>query len=375
VLAQFSGILSCSPGATGQFRDTFSDGEVSALNVGGVYVAAEPGCFEEGAIDLLRAPNEPLFDVNNTGSMPMFDDLGIVEGSGDHPGQFLFTFNFYPLAEMSGKRVEVVLQAIRAEDRDTTWLEPSLEFMDDRVGSFLSTRSELDDGDNLGLGIANGPDPDLLPGMLDVSPELIELDVDELELGEEEIVEFTAVITASGEPGADGGFADTIDFFDGGSIDTKSEEVEHLADDIWIRLEAIEGRVTADGELPRVAGLALQVLNGPKDSNVFPSSDDGVDIGIRNAEVSTGRVGAEVPFGCDGFLWAAFAFDLIPGDDDMRAIGGQRDIRSSGQTAVRAVLLGFGPEHDGRAGSFLTRLTEKPISDAFIPEQTEEFEG
>ena len=46
-----------------------------------------------------------------------------------------------------------------------------------------------------------------------------------------------------------------------------------------------------------------------------------------------------------------------------------------GQTAVRVVLLGFGPEHDGRAGSFLTRLTEKPISDAFIPEQTEEFEG
>ena len=347
MLAQFSGILSCSPGATGQFRDTFSDGEVGALNVGGVYVAAEPGCFEEGAIDLLRAPNEPLFDVNNTGSMPMFDDLGIVEGSGDHPGQFLFTFNFHPLAEMSGKRVEVVLQAIRAEDRDTTWLEPGLEFMDDRVGSILSTRSELDDGDNLGLGIANGPDPDLLPGMLDVSPELIELDVDELELGEEEIVEFTAVITASGEPGADGGFADTIDFFDGGSIDTKSEEVEHLADDIWIRLEAIEGRVTADGELSRVASLALQVLNGPKDSSVFSSSDDSLDLGIRDAEVSTGGVGAEVPFGCDGLLWAAFAFDLIPGDDDVRAIRWQRDIRCSGQTAVWAVLFGFGPEHDG----------------------------
>ena len=162
---------------------------------------------------------------------------------------------------------------------------------------------------------------DLLPGMLDVAPELIELDVDELELGEEEIVEFTAVISASGEPGADGGFADTIDFFDGGDIDAKSEEVKHLTDDIGIRLEALEGCVTTDGELTGVASLALQVLNETKDPRVFPSPDDRMDLGIRDAEVSTGGVGAEVPFGCDGLLWAAFAFDLIPGDDDMRPDG------------------------------------------------------
>ena len=194
--------------------------------------------------------------------------------------------------------------------------------MDDRVGGVLSTRSELDDGDDLGLGIANGPDPDLLPGMLDVSPELIELDVDELEVGEEEIVEFSAVIAASGEPGADGGFADAINFFDGGSVDTKSEEVKDLTDDVGIRLEAIEGRVATDGELTGVTGLALQVLNEPKNSRVFPSPDNGMDLGICDTEVSTGGVGAEVSFGCDGLLWAAVAFDLIPGDDYMRAIWG-----------------------------------------------------
>ena len=71
-----------------------------------------------------------------------------------------------------------------------------------------------------------------------------------------------------------------------------------------------------------------------------------MDLGIRDAKIPAGRVGAEVSFGCDRLLWAAFAFGLIPGDDDMRAIGGQRDIRCSGQTAVWTVLLGFGPEHD-----------------------------
>ena len=84
---------------------------------------------------------------------------------------------------MSSERVEVVLQTIRAEDRDPTWLEPGLELVNDGVGSVLGTRSELDKRNKLGLGIANDPDPDLLPGMLDVSPELIELDVDELKIG------------------------------------------------------------------------------------------------------------------------------------------------------------------------------------------------
>jgi len=226
----------------------------------------------------------------------------------------------------------------------------------------------LDNRDDLGLGIANGPDPDLLGGMLDVTPKLIELDVDEFKVCEEKIVEFAAVVATSGEPGADGGFADAIDLFDGGSIDPKGEEVKHLANDIRIRLEAIERSVAADGELTGVASPTLQVLNKSKDPRVFPFPNDGMDVGICDAEVSTGGVGAEVSLGCDRLLWAAFAFDLIPGNDDMWAIGRQRDIRCGGQAAVGAVFLGFWSEHDDRAGWFLARLAEKPISDAFMPE-------
>ena len=70
-----------------------------------------------------------------------------------------------------------------------------------------------------------------------------------------------------------------------------------------------------------MAGLALQVLNESKNSKVLPSSDDGMDLGIRDAEISTGWVGAEVSLGWDRFLWATLGFDLIPGDDDMRPDG------------------------------------------------------
>jgi len=86
MFSELSGILSRSPGATGQLRDTFPDGEVGTLNVSGIYVATEPGCFEEGTIQLMRTPNETLFDIDNAGAMPILDDLGIVEGSGNHPG-------------------------------------------------------------------------------------------------------------------------------------------------------------------------------------------------------------------------------------------------------------------------------------------------
>ena len=71
-----------------------------------------------------------------------------------------------------------------------------------------------------------------------------------------------------------------------------------------------------------MTSLTLQVLNETKNSRVFPSPDNGMDLGICDTEVSTGGVGAEVSFGCDGLLWAAVAFDLIPGDDYMRAIWG-----------------------------------------------------
>ena len=57
----------------------------------------------------MRTPNETLFDIDDTSAMSIFDHLGIVKGGGNHPGQLLLTFNFYPLAEMSSERVEVVL--------------------------------------------------------------------------------------------------------------------------------------------------------------------------------------------------------------------------------------------------------------------------
>ena len=40
MFSELSGVLSGSPGAAGQLRNTFSDGEIGTLDVGGVDVAA-----------------------------------------------------------------------------------------------------------------------------------------------------------------------------------------------------------------------------------------------------------------------------------------------------------------------------------------------
>jgi hypothetical protein len=91
--------------------------------------------------------------------------------------------------------------------------------------------------------------------VFDVGPELVELDMDELEGGEEPTVEFSAVIAAAGEPGADGGFADPEYFFESGSIDTQCQQMKRRADGFGMRFQAIEDGVFAAGELC-FAGLA-----------------------------------------------------------------------------------------------------------------------
>ena len=141
-------------------------------------------------------------------ALPGLDHLSIQEVRQEHPDRLVLALDVDPLAEVSSESVTVVLEAVRTADRDTTSLKPGDEFVDDRVSHGLGARSELDNRDELGLGIAHGPEPDILLGVFDFGPELIELDVNQVESGDEMVMEFAAVIAASGEPGAQGNFAD-----------------------------------------------------------------------------------------------------------------------------------------------------------------------
>ncbi len=119
---------------------------------------------------------------------------------------------------MGGQCVEVVLETVRTKWGQTTNTEPGLELMDDQISHCLDARADFDDRDELGLGIAGSPDPDIVLSISDACPKFIELDVIELEVYNEVIVELATMLTGTSEPGADGGLAYLESLFDGGDI-------------------------------------------------------------------------------------------------------------------------------------------------------------
>jgi hypothetical protein len=155
---------------------------------------------------------------------------------------------------VSGEGVEVVPEAIGTEDGDAAGFEAGFEFMNDGIGHILIARAEQEDGHDFGFGVKDGPDPDIVFGALEVTPELVELKMREFEVDEEMVVELATVIAASGEPGADGGFADVEDDRECGRVISISKQGEDLADDHWIGFQAIERGMTSSSELG-LAGL------------------------------------------------------------------------------------------------------------------------
>jgi hypothetical protein len=135
---------------------------------------------------------------------------------------------------VSGEGVEVVPEAIGTEDGDAAGFEAGFEFMNDGIGHILIARAEQEYGHDFGFGVKDGPDPDIVFGALEVTPELVELEMREFEIDEEMVVELAGVIAASGEPGADGGFAGVEDFRECGRVVAIGKQSQDLADDDWI---------------------------------------------------------------------------------------------------------------------------------------------
>ena len=234
MLGELGDIMSGTPGAASELGNALADGEVGALDKGRVYSARQASGFEAGLVFIRRTPNVALLDLDGMMSALMLDDLRIDEIAKRQPDTFLEIDKFDPLTEVGREGVEVVSEAIGAEDGDAAGFEAGFEFMHNSVGHILIARAEQEYGHDFGFGIKDSPDPDIVFGALDVTPELVELDVGEFEIDEEMVVELAGVIAASGEPGADGGFAGVEDFRECGRVVAIGKQSQDLADDDWI---------------------------------------------------------------------------------------------------------------------------------------------
>jgi hypothetical protein len=314
-LGELGDIMSGTPGAASELGNALADGEVSALNERRIDSARQASGFEAGLVFVRGTPNVALLDLDGVMSALMLDDLRIDEIAKRQPDTFLEIDKFDPLTKVGREGVEVVPEAIRTEDGDAAGFEAGFEFMNDGIGHILIARAEQEDGHDFGFGVKDGPDPDIVFGALEVTPELVELKMREFEVDEEMVVELATVIAASGEPGADGGFADVEDDRECGRVISISKQGEDLADDHWIGFQAIERGMTSSSELG-LAGLAAEILNRPMITGVLAITDNGMDGWIGNAEVGAGGVRAEKAISRDRLFRTAYAFDLIPGNDD-----------------------------------------------------------
>jgi hypothetical protein len=240
---------------------------------------------------------------------------------------------------VGGEGIEVVLQPIRAEHQYAAGFQPAFEFVDDGIGHLLGTRTNLENRDELVLGIAGDPNPQVLLRLFDIGPQLIELDMGEFQLGEEVLVELLALHAAAGQPGADGHLPNAEDFFDGGDIDAHHQEVQDLGYRGGKGLQAIQDGMTPDGEL-LAAELTAQVLN----AFVFAMgsvSDQGMEGLIRDQIVVAEWIGAEISLCADGLFLPTNAFAHAPGDHVLRA-NDRRVVATRGfGPAVRAILVSF----------------------------------
>jgi hypothetical protein len=185
------------------------------------------------------------------------------------------------------------------------------QFVDDSKREVEGARAEAHDGDNLGGCVEGGPDPDLLPGLTDIGPEFIELNVSTPQVLEDACVEFVGLETGAGEPSGQGAFADAPGPFEDGDIDPFGQEGQGFGHASGVGLEAVRDGLAADGELV-AAGLTAQVLD-PLVLAVGAIEDQSMAGLVRDAIIGTGWVMASEAFGAAGLLSASPAPGGTPG--------------------------------------------------------------
>jgi hypothetical protein len=103
-----------------------------------------------------------------------------------------------PLAKVGGERIKVAIEPVTGKQWDATRRQPLLESMDEPMGHGLGAGAELKRRKNLGEGIDRQPEPENLIGAAEPGAQFIQLQVGEVEIGEEALVQGLRVLASTG---------------------------------------------------------------------------------------------------------------------------------------------------------------------------------
>jgi hypothetical protein len=205
---------------------------------------------------------------------------------------------------------EIQIQAITGEDRSTSWGQPLLEIMHHRVGSVLGARTEMQHRDEFREGIEHNPQPTDVRVTPKAGAEFVQLEMGKMQVAKPAVVQGRAVLAGSGQPGGNRACAVPKDPHGCGDTEPFGQRGQDCCDPLGLSFEAIERRVAA-GREGRPAGLAAKGLDALSLA-MRPIADEGMDVGISDLVLRTGRVGTSEAVRHNAFWCPTSALQLTP---------------------------------------------------------------
>jgi hypothetical protein len=255
-----------------------------------------------------------------------------------------------PLSKMSCQGVEVEIEPIAGEEGHAARGQDVSQGVDDAMRSVLRAGTQMEDGKQLRRGVDDQPQPQDAGMAAEPCSQFIQLQMREVQMGEEAHVQGVCVLACTSQPGGDGGLSKAEDPFGGGSVQPFGQRREHHGDLVRGSFQAVQRRV-APGSERGAASLATKRLD-LFSAAMFAIPNERMEGSVGVAEVHALRVGTSKPLGAYALGGSPSAFHLSPGTYRSKrrpcTQGG-----SGGETTDRAIVWGAWLEQTGERRAHL----------------------
>ncbi len=115
------GIIAQRPGAARQGRDQLTESQIGTLNKGGLYQARQFEFFQGSAYGFASTEANNAVKEAHLVAITLLVQLGILESRIGEPVELAGAGRLVPEAGMGCQAVEVLVETIRGENRETAW--------------------------------------------------------------------------------------------------------------------------------------------------------------------------------------------------------------------------------------------------------------
>jgi len=211
---------------------------------------------------------------------------------------------------MGRQSIEVQVQTITGEERETARSQDLSQGVDDSMRRVLRAGSQLEYGNNLREGVDCQPEPEHLSGAAQPGSQFVQLEVRDLEEAKEALMQSLSVYASTGQPSSDGVLMVAEDTLCGRGIQPFSERRQHHCDLVRRGFQTVQGGVAPSTERG-VASLTAKRLD-PFSKTMLAIPNQGMnvsvcDAGVEALSVRTGEALCVYPLRC-----SPTAFHLTP---------------------------------------------------------------